>query len=263
MKAQFESQPGYTLLDQDQINFHNGVSERLRFRVVGAEKRVHPGLSWLNPACWIYPRQSRMEPMTPHNAVARLNQLGTTLDAGDLSRVKQLYICEEETPPEYAEMIADMVPETVTLNGAVMTARDVPSLLHFASLQGLVAHRMSFADALLRHIAEFPDLRSIAMSHTRITDEDIAVLAQHSGLKTIHFAGTQLTDAAMQTFGTLPELELLDLHDTLVTDDGLIHLQRLTNLFTINVRRTAVTLNGADRYRTLVAHSLPDVEVLH
>ena len=184
------------------------------------------------------------------------------LDPGDLTRVKQLNICQEETPAEYAEMIAGMVPETVTLNGTLMTARDVPSLLHFSSLQGLVAHRMNFANVLLRQIAEFPNLQSIAMSHTSITDADVAVLAQHSGLKSIHFAGTQLTDIAMKTFGTLPDLELLDLHDTLVTDDGLPQLQRLTNLFTINVRGTAVTLGGADRYRTSVADSLPDVEVL-
>jgi hypothetical protein len=200
--------------------------------------------------------------MTPRDAVVRLHQLGTTLDLGDLSNVEQLHICEEETPAEYAEMIAKMVPETVTLNGALMTASDVPSLLYFSSLRGVVAHRMDFANALLRRIEYFRNLKSIAMSYTPISDADVAALINRSGVKSIHFAATKLTDIAMRTFGTLPDLEVLDLHDTFVTDAGLTQLQGLTNLFTIDVRGTSVTRAGADRFRASVERSLPDVEVL-
>ena len=200
--------------------------------------------------------------MTPRDAVARLLQLGTTLDLGDLPNVEQLYISEEETPAEYAEVIAGMAPKAVTLNGALMTAHDVPALLHFSALQSIGARRMDFANALLRRIGEFADLQSIAMSHTSITDTDVAVLADRSGLTSIHFAGTQLTDTAMRTFGTLPDLEMLDVRETRVTNEGLTHLHSLRNLFTIDARGTAVTLDGANRYRKLVANSLPDVEVL-
>ena len=40
VKAQFESQPGYTLLDHDQINFHNGVFERLHFALLEAIRKA-------------------------------------------------------------------------------------------------------------------------------------------------------------------------------------------------------------------------------
>ena len=100
--------------------------------------------------------------------------------------------------------------------------RDVPALLHFSSLQGIVAHRIDFASALLRHIDGFGDLQSIAMSSTSITDDDVAALADRSRIASIHFAGTLLTAVAMNTFGTMPDLELLDLQGTLVTGDGIM-----------------------------------------
>ncbi|MFG0255027.1 MAG: hypothetical protein ACF787_08005 [Rhodopirellula sp. JB053] len=200
--------------------------------------------------------------MTPIDAATRIAQLGATLDPSDFHVVERLHICEEETPAEYADMIAGMAPETVTLNGALMTSRDIPALLHFSSLQGIVAHRMDFANDLLRAIVETSNLESIAMSLTSITDGDVATLANRSGLTSIHFAGTQLTDTAMRTFGTVRDLELLDVSHTGVTNEGLTQLHDLRNLFTIDARGTAVTIDGADRYRRSVANSLPDVEVL-
>ena len=195
-------------------------------------------------------------------ALARLLELGTTLGLDNLSDVECLHISAEATPAEFADMIAGMAPKTVTLNGSLMTGRDVPALLHFSSLQGIVAHRIEFATVLLSHVEEFPELRSIAMSNTLITDNDVAVLADRVRLSSIHFSGTSLTDVALRTFGTLPDLEVLDLRGTLVTDDGIMQLQDLTNLFTIDVRETAVTITGAKRYRDSVGHYLPDVEVL-
>lgn len=200
--------------------------------------------------------------MTPLDAAARIAQLGSRLDPTDFTNVEQLHICEDETPAEYADMIANMVPETITLNGALMTARDIPALLHFSSLQGIIAHRIDFANMLLRAIIKTSDLQSIAMSHTSITDADVAVLANRSGLTSIHFAGTQLTDIAMKTFGTLPDLELLDVSHTLVTNESLPQLRHLRNLFTIDARGTSVTVDGANEYRRLVSNSLPDIEVL-
>lgn len=200
--------------------------------------------------------------MTPHDAIARLLQLGVSLRLEDLSKVEQLHISETATPAEYADIIGNMLPRTVTLNGALLAEGDIPALLHFPSLQGIVAHRIDFANSLLTQIRGSSSLRSIAMSHTSLTDADVGVLENHSRIAAIHFAGTKLTDTALKTFGSLPALELLDLRETLVTDGGLPQLQKLTNLFTIDVRGTAVTLAGAEQYRRSVAHILPDVEIL-
>ncbi|TWT74972.1 hypothetical protein CA85_02600 [Allorhodopirellula solitaria] len=208
------------------------------------------------------PRVFTIYRMSPRDAAARIAELGSFVDPVDFSKVEHLHICEREIPANFADMVAGMAPETVTLNGALMTASDIAALLHFPSLRGIVAHHMDFASTLLPAIVKSSDLRSIAMSHTSITDTDVTVLANRSGLTSIHFAGTRLTDIAMTTFGTLPDLELLDVSDTHVTNDGLHQLRDLRNLFTINARGTSVTADGANGFRRLVANSLPDVEVL-
>ena len=200
--------------------------------------------------------------MTPRNAIERLHQLGVELRLSDLRRVEQLHIAEAATPPEFADIISGMLPRTVSLNGSLMEESDIPALLHFPSIQGIVAHKITFAKPLLAEISASACLRSIAMSHTKLTDIDVSVLKNHPTLVSIHFAGTRLTDIALKTFGSLPALEVLDLRNTQVTDGGLPLLQGLTNLFTIDVRGTAVTRNGAEDFRRSVAHSLPDVEIL-
>jgi hypothetical protein len=200
--------------------------------------------------------------MNPSDAIARIHQLGASIDVAELSKVENVHVLVEEIPAKYAAMIQGMLPGTVTLDGSRMTAADVDVLLHFSSVEQIVAHRVSFAAVLLSRLATFANLKSIAMSFTPIRDVDLAGLANRSGLKSIHFAGTQLTDSALSTLGTLPDLELLDLRQTLVTNDGLQMLHHLTNLFTIDVRGTAVTVDGANQFRRSVAHVLPDLEVL-
>ena len=200
--------------------------------------------------------------MNPSHATARLLQLRASIDVDDLSKVENVHILVEEIPEKYASMITSMLPATVTLNGALMTAADIPALLHFSSAQQIVSHRVNFADVLLSRLTAFAKLQSIAMSYTPIRDIDVAGLANRSGVTSIHFAGTQLTDKALSTFGTLPDLELLDLRHTLVTNDGLQELSNLTNLFTVDVRGTSVTEKGVSEFRSSVAHLLPDVEVL-
>lgn len=200
--------------------------------------------------------------MKPSDVVTRLRQLGASIRINDFPRVKRVHIFETAMPQKYVGTITNMLPETITLDGSLMTENDVRVFLHFPSLRGIVAHRIDFANALLHQLPAFAGLESIAMSHTSLTDADVALLENHSSITSIHFAGTQLSNVSLETFGTLKSLEILDLRDTFVTDDGLLQLQNLTNLFTIDVRGTAVTINGADRFRKSVEHSLPDVEVL-
>lgn len=200
--------------------------------------------------------------MKPSDAVTRLLQLGASIRINDFPRIERVHISETAMPLKYVDTISDMLPEIVMLDGSLMTENDVEAILHFPSLRGIVAHRMDFANALLRELSASKRLATIAMSYTSLTDADVAMLENHSGITSINFSGTQLTNVALETFGTLKSLEVLDLRGTFVTDEGLTQLQKLTNLFTIDVQGTAVTLNGADRFRKSVEHSLPDVEVL-
>lgn len=200
--------------------------------------------------------------MTPRDAITRLAELGPTLDIADLTNVRHLHISDEGTPKELAQVIWEMLPDTLTLNGTLMTLRDLPALQYFTSLQGIVAHRTDLAKELLRSFVHSEHLRSIAMAFTSITDAEVELLANHPGIRSIYLAGTRITDTAMRTFGTLRDLELLDVRETRVSNNGLTCLMSLRNLFTIDVRETAVTREGADHYRHLVASFLPNVDVI-
>lgn len=222
----------------------------------------------VEPACGLRLRSSiaircfRSPNMTPLVAKARFAELGVSLEVVEFPHVQRLDVCEDPISPEHLDSVKELFPRTVTLYGALMTAQDIPALLHFSSLQSIVAHGLDFANELLRHAAGFPQLKSVAMARTTVTDLHVAALAKCSELTYLNFAGTQLTDVALKTFGTLSGLELLSLRNTLVTDDGLQHLHQLRNLFTVDVRGTTVTAAGADRFCHLVAGFLPDVEVL-
>ena len=200
--------------------------------------------------------------MTPQDSSVRLRELGSSLAATDFPNVEELHITEEAIPVIFAKMIASMLPGTVTLVGLQMTTSDIPAMLHFPHLVSICAHRLAFAPLLLAQHRMFPELQSIAMSHTSLSDSDFLTLSDRTGITSLHFAATQLTDDALACFGTLPDLELLDIRETRVTDKGLRHLTTLRNLFTIDARGTSVSANGACSYREHVSKWLPDVEVL-
>lgn len=200
--------------------------------------------------------------MTPKDSIQRLLQLGATLELSDLPRVQRLYISEKPTSPEHADLVASMSPESVTLNGSLMTVRDIPCLMQLVSLQSIVAHRIGFAGDILRQTIRFGDLQSVAMAHTSVDDADVLVLENRSGLRSIRFAGTQISDTAMKVFGTLPDLELLDIRDTSITTEGLSYLRGLRHLLTVDVTGTVITAQDASRYQKTVKHLLPDLEVL-
>lgn len=200
--------------------------------------------------------------MTPQEFSDRLRELGASLTTSEFPKVEQLHILDEEIPVTYAKVIAGMLPTRLTLVGSRITTLDIPALLHFSHLDGICAHRFAWAPALLTHHRMFPALRSIAMSHTSLTNSDLSTLSDRNGIVSLRFAATQLTDDALACFGTLPDLELLDIRETRVTDEGLLHLTTLRNLFTIDARGTSVTADGAKTYQERVEKWLPDVEVL-
>lgn len=200
--------------------------------------------------------------MTPQEFSVRLRELGASLTSSDFPKVEKLQIQDEATLVTYANMIASMLPRTLTLVGSRMTTLDIPALHHFSHLDGIGAHRFAFAPALLAHHQLFPELRSIAMSHTTLADSDLSTLSDRTGIVSLNFAATQLTDDALACLGTLPDLELLNIRETRVTDEGLLHLTTLRNLFTIDARGTSVSAHGARAYQERVAKWLPDVEVL-
>lgn len=200
--------------------------------------------------------------MKAQKVVARLRELGVSLEMEDLPAVDSIHITEEIMSPLAAKMIRQMQPETVTLPLAQMTAEDVTVLLGFPNLTSICAHGLPFATQLLATGLPFPGLSSIAMSNTALCNDDVAFLRGRDTIQSLHFVATKLTDDAFNTFGTLASLEILNVRETRLSDAGLMHLTNLRSLFTIDARGTLVTRMGASKFRQSVAKWLPDLEVL-
>jgi hypothetical protein len=86
----------------------------------------------------------------------------------------------------------------------------------------------------------------IDLSGSGITDSDISRLKLEwlPDVRTLDLRGTKVTDAGLASLRKLPKLRTLDLEGLSVTDAGLASLGQLDDLLSLNVARTAVTEEG-------------------
>lgn len=129
----------------------------------------------------------------------------------------------------------------------------------------LTIRSADFADADCARLTSMPDLESLDLSGTSITNDSLATLAQLKSLRTLKLSGTVVTDAGLAALAEAPALEdlslarcpldtltesgvgqlvsltSLDLMDTQITDDAGAALSKLTNLQKLYVGRTKIS----------------------
>lgn len=91
----------------------------------------------------------------------------------------------------------------------------------------------------------------------------IAAINQLGGMigdneKRVDLSHTKVTDADLAHLSALTELEYLDLYDTMIGDAGLENLKGLTKLNFVMLKQTNVTVAGAARLR----QALPNCETI-
>ncbi|QDV70173.1 Leucine Rich repeats (2 copies) [Rosistilla carotiformis] len=129
-------------------------------------------------------------------------------------------------------------------------------------------------------IAKLSGIRSLSLTHTEVTNQDIAQLAKlrdlesldlhmtkmHEGpipgldqlrLKRLMLNRTRVDDDSIAALRKMTSLEYLDLTRTKVTDAGLKHLESLPKLRKLVLRRALVTQAGYDAFKK----THPNVEV--
>lgn len=100
-------------------------------------------------------------------------------------------------------------------------------------------------DAELEHIKGLPQLQSLDLWGTQVTDAGLE--EQLKGLKQLRRLGlafAKVTDAGLERLKGLAQLGRLDLRGTQVTDAGLKHLRGLTQLRTLRLSQTQVSDEG-------------------
>ena len=90
-------------------------------------------------------------------------------------------------------------------------------------------------------------------NHSKFREEWLQYVAAFPQLNTLGLSGTSLTDAGLKYLRNLRHLETLTLAETRVTDQGLIEIGNLKNLRMLDLRDTRVTQSGV----AMLARSIP------
>jgi beta-lactamase regulating signal transducer with metallopeptidase domain/Leucine-rich repeat (LRR) protein len=120
----------------------------------------------------------------------------------------------------------------------------------------------SIQDQDLLLLSSFPNVRTIGVGRTRITDAGLENLAQFeksrttaadssSALTTLYIDNTAITDSGLKSLGDLPKLSTLGLGHTRITDTGLEAVRQLGKLTHLYIDNTGITDAGLPRLSNL------------
>ena len=105
-----------------------------------------------------------------------------------------------------------------------------------------VSLRGNFDDAAFAKLQSVtPQLVTLDLSATKITDQSVAQLSGATNLRLIRLAETGITDASIDTLVKLSSLESINLYGTKVTDAGVAKLSALPKLKRLYLWQTGVT----------------------
>jgi hypothetical protein len=95
------------------------------------------------------------------------------------------------------------------------------------------------------------------VSHTRITDQQMAGIARLDNLRVLYLNNTAITDSGLSQVTRLPELRMLSLVGTHITDQSIptfLQLKNLTNLFLF---QSSLSQEGIGK----ILEALPEIKV--
>lgn len=118
-------------------------------------------------------------------------------------------------------------------------------------LESISLDASQITDTGLSHLGNLHNLQYLNISRTKITDEGLESLVGLTQLKRLHADNTKILDPGMVHLNSIKSLEKLNLNFTLITDQGLREIQDLTNLKRIYFVGTKVTDQGLQYLKPL------------
>ena len=103
------------------------------------------------------------------------------------------------------------------------------------------------------------DLQALLLSHSKISDEDLAYLNALTGLLALHLGSTPIEGTGLAHLTALTSLKELSLFNTQVSDAGLEHLSSLKSLKRLNLYVTQVRGPGLKHLQSLTSLVLLDL----
>lgn len=157
------------------------------------------------------------------------------------------------------------VPDEALKASVATISKQFPGALSFESQQSnlltftAMSLRKNLDDAGFEKIKSvIPQLVTVDLSATRITDLSVTQLAAGKNLRVVRLSETAVTDAAIDSLLGLSTLESINLYGTKVTDAGVNRLAAMTQLKNLYLWQTAVT---PEAIKSLQA-KLPNCKIL-
>ncbi len=127
-------------------------------------------------------------------------------------------------------------------------SRAIPLLCELPELESLDLTGSEITDAGVAELKRIRSLRRICLSHARVSDRGIASLIPLSRLESLDLGGTLVTDASGGTLVQFTRLKDLDLSKTTIGNPMVAQLARLNSIESLDLSGTAL---GDDAIRFL------------
>jgi len=96
------------------------------------------------------------------------------------------------------------------------------------------------------------------LADTKITDDDLKVIAQFPNLSRLRLENNEVTDVGIQHLTVLSHLESLNLYNNRITDAGLLLLEKLPALTRVYLWKTDITQDGISK----LSANRPEMEII-
>jgi internalin A len=107
-------------------------------------------------------------------------------------------------------------------------------------------------DPDLRHLSELPDLTTLDLSLSHITDQGMQELKPLRGIVDLNlYFAEYVTDEGLAAIGDWKRLRRLNVHGTKISDTAFEHISGIASLESLNVGSTLMTDVGLERLTTL------------
>lgn len=177
----------------------------------------------------------------------------------------QLLTAEPMVPTLEDTESAQDGPDDAFRESVAEIAKEFPGALTFESRDSpyvtftAVSLRESMDDDAFAKLSPvLPQLVTLDLNSTRITDRSVSMLADAQNLRLIRLAETAVTDAALDTLATLHSLESINLYGTQVTNEGVMKLASLPNLRQLYLWQTEVS----EETINVLREKMPDCEIV-
>lgn len=150
--------------------------------------------------------------------------------------------------------------QSLNLEGSLVTDDSFKYICHLNGLKELDLAGSNTSDKNIAMVAKaIPDLQSLNISFTRVSDNCVESLLKMKQLRTLILWKDKITDAGLEKLSKSRSIRFLELRETPTSDLGLKHLSKMNSLSTLNLASTRITDAGLANLESLNGLTMLDL----